>query len=82
MQGAVLRDTKPRKRNHLVTLLLLPLLTVVWLIGWSLTWAGSRKDAKPKKLQKMREDQVTLVPAAALNEDDEQEEEARVKITT
>jgi hypothetical protein len=82
MQGAVLRDTKPRRRNLLVTLLLLPVLAVVWLIGWSLTWAGSRKDANPKTPRKRREDHVTLVPAAALKEEDEQEEEAQLKITT
>jgi flagellar basal body-associated protein FliL len=82
MQGAVLRDTRPRKRNRLVILLLLPVLAVVWLIGWSLTWAGSRKDAKPKNPEMRREDHVTLVPAVAVNEQDQQEEEAQVKITT
>jgi hypothetical protein len=80
VQGAVLRDTKPRKRNRLITLLLLPVVAVVWLIGWSLAWAGSRKDAKLNNPQKRREDHVTLVPAVALNEQDEQEEEAKVKI--
>lgn len=82
MQGAVLRDTKPSKRNRLITLLLLPVLAVVWLIGWSLAWAGSRKDAKPKNPQNRREDHVTLVPAVAVEEEDEQEEEAQVKIAT
>ena len=82
MQGAVLRDTKPRRRNRLVTLLLLPLLAVVWLVGWSLTWAGSRKDTNAQNLQKRHEDHVTLVPAVAVNEQDEQEEEAQVKIAT
>ena len=73
MQVAVLRDTKPRgRRNRLVTILLLPVLVVAWLIGWSLYWVGSRKDrVQPKIRVKVQEEQVTLIPASAVEQENE-----------
>ena len=38
------------KRNRAVQFLLMPIITVLmWLIGWSLYYIGSREDAKPRK---------------------------------
>ncbi|MGA2767328.1 MAG: hypothetical protein ABSF24_03320 [Candidatus Bathyarchaeia archaeon] len=38
-----------RVRNRAVILILLPVTTLLWLIGWTLYWTGSRtKPQKPK----------------------------------
>jgi hypothetical protein len=34
---------KPHKLKRVVRVLLLPVVAVLWLIGWSLYWIGSRK---------------------------------------
>jgi hypothetical protein len=70
-----LRDTKPqRRRNRLVTVLLLPVLAVVWLVGWSLAWAGSRKDEEqPRSRVERRGDHVSLIPANAVEQETENE---------
>jgi hypothetical protein len=33
----------PRKRNRVVMVLLLPVVAILWLMGWSLCWVGFRK---------------------------------------
>ena len=73
MQVAVLRDTKPRRRrNRLLTVLLLPAFVVAWFIGWSLYWAGSRKDSeKPQTQIKRQKEHVTLIPASAVEQESE-----------
>ena len=73
MQVAVLRDTKPRRRrNRLVTVLLLPVFVVAWFIGWSLYWVGSRKDREQPKIRaKSQEEHVTLIPASAVEQENE-----------
>jgi hypothetical protein len=73
MQVAVLRDTKPRRRrSRAVTLLFLPVLVVVWLVGWSLYWIGGKKDRERlgKKMER-KEDHVTLIPASAVEQENE-----------
>jgi hypothetical protein len=70
--GAVLRDTKPRrKRNKLVTLLLLPALAMIWVVGWSLYWIGSRQAKNPKKspIRTRSEGGVMLVPSVAFEQE-------------
>ncbi len=34
---------KPHKLNRTVRVLLLPVMAILWLIGWSLYWLGRRK---------------------------------------
>ena len=84
MQGAVLRDKNPprRGRNRLVTIVLLPVFAVMWLIGWTLTWVGGRKeDAQPQRRRETRADHVKLFSAnAVVRQDDEEEEEEQVEI--
>jgi hypothetical protein len=82
MQGAVLRDTNPRRRrNRLVTVLLLPVFAVMWLVGWTLTWVGSRKDeGQPKPARERRADHVKLFSANTVLQDEDEEEEERVEI--
>ena len=76
MQGAVLRDTKPRRRNRLVTLLLLPVFAVMWLVGWTLYWVGGRKDeAQPELRHDRRSDHVKLFPVNTVVEKEDEEEE-------
>jgi len=73
MQVAVLRDTKPRhRRNRAITLLFLPVLVVVWLVGWSLFWVGGRRDReRPKSKMEPKEDHITLIPANAVEQENE-----------
>jgi len=73
MQVAVLRHANPRRRrNRLVTVLLLPVLVVAWFIGWSLYWVGSRKDREQPKIRvKGQEEHVTLIPASAVEQENE-----------
>ncbi len=79
-----MRDTKPRRRrNRIVAVFLLPVLALVWLVGWSLAWAGSRKDEKQQRTRvERRGDHVSLIPASAVEQETEDEQEAEhVEIT-
>jgi hypothetical protein len=70
--GAVLRDAKPRhKRNKIVTVLLLPALAMIWLVGWSLYWIGSKQVGNPKKnpIRPRSDGRVTLVPSVAFEQE-------------
>ncbi len=70
MQGAVLRVTKPRhKRSRLVTVLLLPALALMWLVGWSMYCIGRATEAKPKTRAKPEETNLTMVPAVTVEEE-------------
>jgi hypothetical protein len=70
MQGAVLTVTKPkRRRNRLVTVLLLPAVALMWLVGWGLVCIGRMRDEKPKTRAKRRDANVTMVPAVAVEEE-------------
>jgi len=65
-----LRFTKPeRRRNRLVTVLLLPFVGLVWLVGWSLYWIGHLTEGKPKTQPKRLAADVTLIPANVLEEE-------------
>ena len=69
MQGAVLRETKQkRKRSRLVVFLLLPALVLVWLVGGSMYWLGGHRKDKKRNKPAPKEDNVRLVPAIALEE--------------
>jgi hypothetical protein len=70
LQGAVLRVTKPeRKRNRIITILLLPAVALLWLLGWSMYILGRTRDDKPKVHAKRENANVTLVSAAAVEEE-------------
>ena len=39
-----------RRRNRFITFLALPLAVFLWVIGWSLSWIGSReRKVEPRK---------------------------------
>ncbi len=70
MQGAVLTVTKPRRRrNRLVTVLLLPAVAFMWLIGWCMYCVGRATEAKPKTHAKRQSAEVEMVPAVAVEEE-------------
>jgi hypothetical protein len=50
-------------RNRLIKLLLLPLALFLWIIGWSMMWAGTRKEqeTRPKTANEEQEN-VTMMP--------------------
>jgi hypothetical protein len=57
------------------------MFAVMWLVGWTLTWVGSRKDeAQPKPLRERRSDHVKLFSANTVLQDEDEEEEERVEI--
>jgi len=62
-----------RKRNRLVVALLLPALVLVWLVGWSMYWLGHQREDKKRTKPAPKKDNVTLVPAVALEEAQEVE---------
>ena len=64
-----MRVTKQtRKRNRLVVALMLPALIFVWLVGWSMYWLGHKREDKRRTKPAPKEDNVTLIPAVALEE--------------
>jgi len=68
MQGAVLRDTKRAgRRNRLVAALTLPAVILVWFVGWSLYYIGSRISAKPKQQTGKPSENVSLIPAIVVH---------------
>jgi hypothetical protein len=53
----------------------------MWLIGWSLTWVGTRKDeAQPKPPRDRRADHVKLFPANTVLREHNEEEDEQVEI--
>ena len=79
VHGAVLRATKQkRKRSRLVVALLLPVLVLVWLVGWSMYWLGHQRTDNKRNKPAPKEDNVELVPAVALEEPPELEAQKTV----
>jgi len=59
-----LRDTKRTgRRNRLVAALTLPAVILIWFVGWSLYYIGSRISAKPKHQTGKPSENVSLIPA-------------------
>ncbi len=52
-----------RKRNRLLTVLLLPVLIFVYIVGWGMRCLGRQKRAVKTK-DKPDEDYVSVLPAA------------------
>jgi hypothetical protein len=57
----------------LVVALLLPALVLVWLVGWSMYWLGHQREDKSRTEPAPKKDNVTLIPAVALEEPQELE---------
>ena len=67
--GAVLRVTKPRKHSRIVTALMLPLIVLVWVFGWTLYWIGNQRKEKGTATPIINRDNVQLIVAANLEEE-------------
>ena len=55
------------KRNNIMTLLLLPVVIFIFLLGWSMYWIGDQKRPKKRTEKTKREkppkkDNVTFMP--------------------
>ncbi|MGE5638373.1 MAG: hypothetical protein ACM3WQ_06670 [Chloroflexota bacterium] len=77
--GVVLTVTTSKpKRNRLLVILTLPALALLWLVGWSLYWIGSKSDNAPQvrsKHNNKSKENITLIAASTLKENVEDEEE-------
>jgi ATP-dependent Zn protease len=52
---------KPRRQNRALTVLLMPVLVFLWLIGWSFHWIGRRNQkGKSQKKTQEKQDDLTL----------------------
>jgi cytochrome c-type biogenesis protein CcmH/NrfF len=61
-------------RNRLIKLFLLPVAVFLWIIGWTLMWAGTRKEQETPAETPAERQSITIMPILP----DEQEQiEAR-----
>jgi len=57
-----------RKRNKTMTIMLLPMLIVIFIIGWFMYWMGDEKRSTktqhkpPKQHEQPEKDNVTILP--------------------
>jgi preprotein translocase subunit YajC len=57
-----------RKRNKTMTIMLLPMLIVIFIIGWFIYWMGDEKRSDkiqhklPKQHEQPEKDNVTILP--------------------
>jgi hypothetical protein len=49
-------------RNRLIKLLLLPVTAFLWIIGWTMIWAGTRKEQETRPETVKEEESMTLMP--------------------
>jgi len=56
----------------------LPALALVWLIGWTMYFLGHQKEDNTRTELAYKKDKVTLIPAVALEEPRELEEQKTV----
>ncbi|MCJ7424831.1 hypothetical protein MUP01_11285 [Candidatus Bathyarchaeota archaeon] len=57
-------DKRTRKmRNRIIRQLFLPVAIILWIIGWTMVWTGSRKDRETKRTQTKAapEDNLTII---------------------
>lgn len=52
-------------RNSVIRLLFLPIAILLWIIGWTMLWAGTRKEQKthkPKAKTATEDESITIIP--------------------
>jgi hypothetical protein len=50
-------------RNRLIKLLLLPVALFLWIIGWTIMWAGTRKEEETRSKTAREElEYITVMP--------------------
>jgi len=58
-----------RVSNRIIIIMLLPIVVFLWLIGWSLFWAGSQ--GKSQRIQAASDKETLAVPSILLEEYEE-----------
>jgi flagellar basal body-associated protein FliL len=51
-----------RKRSKAMTIILLPLLIFVFIIGWCMYWVGDQKRTSKTQRKPSKKDDVTIMP--------------------
>jgi hypothetical protein len=52
-------------RNRVIRLLFLPIAIFLWIIGWTMLWAGTRKEQKAQQTQAetaTEDESITIMP--------------------
>jgi hypothetical protein len=52
-------------RNRLIKLILLPVAMFIWLIGWTMTWASTRKEQETQQTRHKaltEKQSITIMP--------------------
>jgi len=52
-------------RNKTIRLLFLPIAILLWIIGWTMLWAGTRKEQKTQQTQAetaTEDESITIIP--------------------
>jgi hypothetical protein len=52
-------------RNRVIRLLFLPIAVLLWIIGWTMLWAGTRKEQKTQQTQAEtppENEPITIIP--------------------
>ncbi|MCJ7768267.1 hypothetical protein MUP79_07740 [Candidatus Bathyarchaeota archaeon] len=52
-------------RNKVIRLLFLPIAILLWIIGWTMLWAGTRKEQKTQQPQAEtppENESITIIP--------------------
>jgi len=52
-------------RNKVIRLLFLPIAILLWIIGWTMLWAGTRKEQKNQQAQAEtppENESITIIP--------------------
>jgi hypothetical protein len=52
-------------RNRVIRLLFLPIAIFLWIIGWAMLWAGSRKEQETQRTQAdtaPEDESITIIP--------------------
>jgi nitrogen fixation-related uncharacterized protein len=52
-------------RKRVITLLFLPIAVFLWIIGWTMLWAGARKEQETEQTQaetRTEDESITIIP--------------------
>ena len=63
--------TPKRTRNRALTILLLPAVVFLFVVGWAFYWIGHQQELTQKTKPKSEKDTVSLMAAVAIEEPEE-----------
>jgi flagellar basal body-associated protein FliL len=61
-------------RKRLIILLILPIALLLWMIGWTMSWTGSKKEHLTQKAQKETPEDHSITIMNVIPEEIEQQE--------